>query len=74
MFVVWSKIKTTAETLVVVLYILLLSKCCIYNSNSEGGQMCAIKEVRLVSDDRTSRESLKQLHQVFYFLLAYGLY
>ncbi|PON81996.1 Serine/threonine protein kinase [Trema orientale] len=32
--------------------------------NSEGGQMCAIKEVRLVSDDHTSKESLKQLHQV----------
>ncbi|XP_062096542.1 mitogen-activated protein kinase kinase kinase 3 [Humulus lupulus] len=31
--------------------------------NSEGGQMCAIKEVRLVSDDHTSKESLKQLHQ-----------
>lgn len=27
--------------------------------------MCAIKEVRLVSDDHTSKESLKQLNQVF---------
>lgn len=34
--------------------------------NSESGQMCAIKEVRLVSDDQTSKESLKQLHQVFF--------
>ncbi|GAB4847771.1 hypothetical protein Ancab_026834 [Ancistrocladus abbreviatus] len=31
--------------------------------NSEGGQMCAIKEARVVSDDQTSRESLKQLNQ-----------
>ncbi|KAE8676549.1 Mitogen-activated protein kinase kinase kinase YODA [Hibiscus syriacus] len=31
--------------------------------NSENRQMCAIKEVRLVSDDRTSKESLKQLNQ-----------
>ncbi|KAL5555514.1 hypothetical protein UlMin_037750 [Ulmus minor] len=31
--------------------------------NSENGQMCAIKEVRLVSDDHTSKESLKQLNQ-----------
>ncbi|KAE8689194.1 Mitogen-activated protein kinase kinase kinase YODA [Hibiscus syriacus] len=31
--------------------------------NSESGQMCAIKEVRLVSDDRTSKESLKKLNQ-----------
>ncbi|XP_008227651.1 PREDICTED: mitogen-activated protein kinase kinase kinase YODA [Prunus mume] len=31
--------------------------------NSESGQMCAIKEVRLVSDDRTSKECLKQLNQ-----------
>lgn len=32
--------------------------------DSESGQMCAIKEVRLVSDDRTSKECLKQLNQV----------
>ncbi|GAB4848235.1 hypothetical protein Ancab_002902 [Ancistrocladus abbreviatus] len=31
--------------------------------NSEGGQMCAIKEVRFVSDDQTSRECFKQLNQ-----------
>lgn len=31
--------------------------------NSENGQMCAIKEVRVVSDDSDSRESLKQLSQ-----------
>ncbi|KAH9623683.1 hypothetical protein KSS87_017710 [Heliosperma pusillum] len=31
--------------------------------NSEGGQMCAIKEVKIVSDDQNSRESLKQLNQ-----------
>ncbi|XP_048334926.2 mitogen-activated protein kinase kinase kinase 3 isoform X1 [Ziziphus jujuba] len=36
--------------------------------NSESGQMCAIKEVRLVSDDQTSKESLKQLHQEIYLL------
>lgn len=31
--------------------------------NSEGGHMCAIKEVRIISDDQNSRESLKQLNQ-----------
>ncbi|KAJ0097397.1 hypothetical protein Patl1_27925 [Pistacia atlantica] len=31
--------------------------------NSESGQMCAIKEVRVVSDDQSSKESLKQLNQ-----------
>ncbi|XP_073295151.1 mitogen-activated protein kinase kinase kinase 3-like [Primulina huaijiensis] len=31
--------------------------------NSENGQMCAIKEVKVVSDDQSSRESLKQLNQ-----------
>ncbi|KZV54470.1 Mitogen-activated protein kinase kinase kinase 3 [Dorcoceras hygrometricum] len=31
--------------------------------NSENGQMCAIKEVRVVSDDPSSKESLKQLNQ-----------
>ncbi|WOG82107.1 hypothetical protein DCAR_0101269 [Daucus carota subsp. sativus] len=31
--------------------------------NSESGQMCAIKEVRLVIDDQTSKECLKQLNQ-----------
>eukprot|EP00262_Sarcandra_glabra_P008976 TRINITY_DN22928_c0_g1_i1.p1 TRINITY_DN22928_c0_g1~~TRINITY_DN22928_c0_g1_i1.p1 ORF type:complete len:666 (-),score=98.33 TRINITY_DN22928_c0_g1_i1:407-2404(-) len=31
--------------------------------NSESGQMCAIKEVRVISDDQNSKESLKQLGQ-----------
>ncbi|KAH1251224.1 Mitogen-activated protein kinase kinase kinase 3 [Glycine max] len=31
--------------------------------NSENGQMCAIKEVKVVSDDQTSKECLKQLNQ-----------
>ncbi|XP_051126898.1 mitogen-activated protein kinase kinase kinase 3 [Andrographis paniculata] len=31
--------------------------------NSENGQMCAIKEVKVVSDDQCSKESLKQLNQ-----------
>lgn len=31
--------------------------------NRENGQMCAIKEVKVVSDDQTSRECLKQLNQ-----------
>ncbi|XP_047334529.1 mitogen-activated protein kinase kinase kinase 3-like isoform X2 [Impatiens glandulifera] len=31
--------------------------------NSESGQMCAIKEVKVISDDHTSRECLKQLNQ-----------
>ncbi|KAK9291364.1 hypothetical protein L1049_019310 [Liquidambar formosana] len=31
--------------------------------NSESGQMCAIKEVKVISDDRTSKECLKQLNQ-----------
>ncbi|KAJ3671609.1 hypothetical protein LUZ60_007688 [Juncus effusus] len=31
--------------------------------NSENGQMCAIKEVSVISDDSNSRESLKQLNQ-----------
>ncbi|XP_075514660.1 LOW QUALITY PROTEIN: mitogen-activated protein kinase kinase kinase 3-like [Primulina tabacum] len=31
--------------------------------NSENGQMCAIKEVRVVSDDQSSKESLRQLNQ-----------
>ncbi|KAH9717576.1 mitogen-activated protein kinase kinase kinase 3 [Citrus sinensis] len=37
--------------------------------NSESGQMCAIKEVRVVCDDQTSKECLKQLNQVI--LLPY---
>ncbi|XP_058226213.1 mitogen-activated protein kinase kinase kinase 3 isoform X2 [Rhododendron vialii] len=31
--------------------------------NSEGGHMCAIKEVRVITDDKTSKECLKQLNQ-----------
>ncbi|CDP04692.1 unnamed protein product [Coffea canephora] len=31
--------------------------------NSENGQMCAIKEVRVVADDQSSKECLKQLNQ-----------
>uniref|UniRef100_A0A0D9XQ71 mitogen-activated protein kinase kinase kinase n=1 Tax=Leersia perrieri TaxID=77586 RepID=A0A0D9XQ71_9ORYZ len=31
--------------------------------NSEGGQMCAIKEVKVISDDNNSKECLRQLHQ-----------
>ncbi|KFK39944.1 hypothetical protein AALP_AA3G309800 [Arabis alpina] len=31
--------------------------------NSEKGKMCAIKEVRVISDDKTSKECLKQLNQ-----------
>ncbi|XP_077249820.1 mitogen-activated protein kinase kinase kinase 3-like isoform X3 [Tasmannia lanceolata] len=31
--------------------------------NSESGQMCAIKEVRVISDDRNSEECLRQLNQ-----------
>ncbi|PNX74970.1 mitogen-activated protein kinase kinase kinase 3 [Trifolium pratense] len=31
--------------------------------NSESGQLCAIKEVRAVGDDQTSKECLKQLNQ-----------
>ncbi|KAJ6820916.1 putative mitogen-activated protein kinase kinase kinase YODA isoform X1 [Iris pallida] len=31
--------------------------------NSENGQMCAIKEVKVISDDSNSRECLKQLNQ-----------
>ncbi|KAE8691207.1 Mitogen-activated protein kinase kinase kinase YODA [Hibiscus syriacus] len=42
---------------------LYLSKYCASTFDNESGQMCAIKEVRLVSDGRTSKESLKQLNQ-----------
>ncbi|KAI8540654.1 hypothetical protein RHMOL_Rhmol08G0003300 [Rhododendron molle] len=31
--------------------------------NSEGGHMCAIKEVKVITDDKTSKECLKQLNQ-----------
>ncbi|KAH6791396.1 mitogen-activated protein kinase kinase kinase 3 [Perilla frutescens var. frutescens] len=36
--------------------------------NSENGQMCAIKEVKVVSDDQSSKESLKQLNQEIHLL------
>lgn len=36
----------------------------ICNFGSESGQLCAIKEVRAVCDDQTSKECLKQLNQV----------
>ena len=39
------------------------------NFDSESGQMCAIKEVRVFSDDQTSKECLKQLNQVIHHLL-----
>jgi mitogen-activated protein kinase kinase kinase 3 len=32
--------------------------------NSEGGQMCAIKEVKVIADDSNSKECLRQLNQV----------
>ncbi|KAJ6820027.1 mitogen-activated protein kinase kinase kinase 3-like [Iris pallida] len=35
--------------------------------NSENGQMCAIKEVKVISDDSNSRECLKQLNQASLF-------
>ncbi|EPS67034.1 mitogen activated protein kinase kinase kinase kkk 3, partial [Genlisea aurea] len=31
--------------------------------NNENGQMCAIKEVKVISDDQSSKESLRQLNQ-----------
>jgi hypothetical protein len=37
------------------------SKCMFF---SEGGQMCAIKEVKVISDDSNSKECLRQLNQV----------
>ncbi|XP_020225973.1 mitogen-activated protein kinase kinase kinase 3 [Cajanus cajan] len=36
--------------------------------NSDSGHMCAIKEVRVVSDDQTSKECLKQLNQEIHLL------
>ncbi|GMJ06439.1 hypothetical protein HRI_004313100 [Hibiscus trionum] len=32
--------------------------------NSENGTMCAVKEVKVITDDQTSKECLKQLNQV----------
>lgn len=34
------------------------------NPNSENGTLCAIKEVKLITDDHISKECLKQLNQV----------
>jgi len=34
---------------------------------SEGGQMCAIKEVKVISDDSNSKECLRQLNQVIIY-------
>ncbi|KAF7142748.1 hypothetical protein RHSIM_Rhsim05G0024600 [Rhododendron simsii] len=39
--------------------------------DSEGGRMCAIKEVRVITDDKTSKECLKQLNQGEETLLVY---
>lgn len=36
--------------------------------------MCAIKEVRVVSDDQTSRECLKQLNQVPFFEVHFVIF
>ncbi|KAG6504627.1 hypothetical protein ZIOFF_036962 [Zingiber officinale] len=41
--------------------------------NSESGQMCAIKEVKNISDDANSRESLKQLNQASFSSLEITL-
>ncbi|RDX87291.1 Mitogen-activated protein kinase kinase kinase 3, partial [Mucuna pruriens] len=41
--------------------------------NSDSGQLCAIKEVRVVCDDQTSKECLKQLNQEIN-LLSHLLY
>lgn len=41
---------------------------------SENGQMCAIKEVRVVADDQASRECLKQLNQVLFTIFSFVLY
>ncbi|KAI9113726.1 hypothetical protein K1719_014977 [Acacia pycnantha] len=40
--------------------------------NSESGQMCAIKEVRVFSDDQTSKECLKQLNQEIHLLSSFS--
>lgn len=44
------------------------SKTCWYVF-SDNGQMCAIKEVNVVSDDSNSRECLRQLNQVKLLLI-----
>lgn len=38
---------------------------------SEKGKMCAIKEVKVISDDQTSKECLKQLNQVYLIRLIF---
>lgn len=38
----------------------------LHNCDSDSGQMCAIKEVKVVQDDRASKECLKQLNQVIF--------
>lgn len=38
---------------------------------SESGEMCAMKEVTLFSDDAKSKESAQQLGQVILFLLGF---
>jgi hypothetical protein len=40
---------------------------------SENGQFCAIKEVQVISDDPNSKERLKQLNQVTWFLKSASL-
>lgn len=45
-----------------------VSKKLVCNFDSDSGQLCAIKEVRVVCDDQTSKECLKQLNQVIIFL------
>jgi hypothetical protein len=40
---------------------------------SENGQFCAIKEVQVISDDPHSKERLKQLNQVTWFLKSASL-
>lgn len=41
-----------------------VSKKLMCKFDSDSGQLCAIKEVRVVCDDQTSKECLKQLNQV----------
>ncbi|KAJ3703950.1 hypothetical protein LUZ61_007655 [Rhynchospora tenuis] len=40
--------------------------------NSENGQLCAIKEVNVISDDSNSRESLRQLNQEITLLSSFS--
>ena len=43
------------------------------NANSEKGTMCAMKEVKLITDDQTSKECLKQLNQVCLIFLTHSI-